>query len=62
MTEQNKDGRANTGKQLCSPNEPFGVVIEMGFFLNKISPFGSVLSDVLLCRLFYAQTYTLHTD
>ncbi len=30
----------NTGKQLCSPNEPFVVVLEKGFFLNKISPFG----------------------
>ncbi len=30
----------NTGKQLCSPNEPFVVVLEKGFFLNEISPFG----------------------
>ncbi len=30
----------NTGKQLCSPNEPFVVVLEKYIFLNKISPFG----------------------
>ncbi len=30
----------NTGKQLCSPNEPFVVVLEKGFFKNEISPFG----------------------
>ncbi len=31
----------NTGKQLCSPNEPFVVVLEKGFFfLNEISSFG----------------------
>ncbi len=31
----------NTGKQRCSPNEPFVVVLEKGFFfLNEISPFG----------------------
>ncbi len=30
----------NTGTQLCSPNEPFVVVLEKGFLKNKISPFG----------------------
>ncbi len=30
----------NTGKQLCSPNEPFVVVLEKGFKKNEISPFG----------------------
>ncbi len=30
----------NTGKQLCSPRKPFVVVLEKGFFLNEISPFG----------------------
>ncbi len=30
----------NTGKQLCSPNEPFVVVLEKGFFKNERSPFG----------------------
>ncbi len=30
----------NTGKQLCSPNEPFVVVLEKGFLKNEISPFG----------------------
>ncbi len=31
----------NTGKQLCSPNEPFVVVLEKGFFFfYEISPFG----------------------
>ncbi len=29
----------NTGKQLCRPNEPFVVVLENIYFLNKISPF-----------------------
>ncbi len=36
----------NTEKQLCSPNEPFFVVLEKGFFLNKIFPFGGVLWDL----------------
>ncbi len=30
----------NTWKQRCSPNEPFVVVLEKGFFKNEISPFG----------------------
>ncbi len=30
----------NKGNQLCSPNEPFAVVLEKGFSKNKISPFG----------------------
>ncbi len=31
----------NTGKQLCSPNKLFVVVLEKGFnFFNEISPFG----------------------
>ncbi len=30
----------NTGKLLCSPNEPFVVVLEKGFFKNEISPCG----------------------
>ncbi len=51
----------NTGKQLCSPNELFVVVLEKGFFKNEISPFGV---DFEICNFvdrFHAQT-PLHTD
>ncbi len=37
----------NTGKQLCSPNEPFVVVPENGFKKNEISPFGV---DFEICK------------
>ncbi len=37
----------NTGKQLCSPNEPFVVVLEKGFLKNEISPFGV---DFEICK------------
>ncbi len=46
---------------VCSPNEPFVVVLEKGFF-NEISPFGVDFEVCNFVDLFYAQTYTLHTD
>ncbi len=49
-------------KKCCSPNEPFVVVLEKGFFKNKISPFGVDFEICNFVDLFYAQTYTLHTD
>ncbi len=30
----------NHRKKVCSPKEPFVVVLEKGFFKNEISPFG----------------------
>ncbi len=50
----------NTGKQLCSPNEPFVVVLENRFFFkNEISPFEVDFEICNFVDLFYAQTYTL---
>ncbi len=38
----------NTGKQLCSPNEPFVVVLEKGFFKTKYLPLEWTLRFVTL--------------
>ncbi len=50
----------NTGKQLCSPNEPFVVVLEKGFLKNKISPFGV---DFEICKFVdrFMPKHTLYT-
>ncbi len=50
----------NTGKQLCSPNEPFVVVLEKGFLKNEISPFGV---DFEICNFvdFFMPKHTHYT-
>ncbi len=50
----------NTGKQLCSPNEPFVVVLEKGFFKNEISPFGVDFETCNFVDLFMPK-YTHYT-
>ncbi len=50
----------NTWKQLCSPDEPFVVVLEKGFFKNEISPFGV---DFEICNFVdrFMPKHTLYT-
>ncbi len=48
-------------EQLCSPNEPFVVVLEKGFFLNEISSFGVDFESCNFVDLFMPE-YTHYTD
>ncbi len=54
----------------CSPNEPCVVVLEKGFFLNEISPFGVdfeifyfvdlfMLSNLIYLIMFGKQTHSV---
>ncbi len=54
----------NKGKQLCSPNLVFCSSWKGIFKKRNISLWSGLLKrwDLKLCRSFYAQTYTLHTD
>ncbi len=51
-----------TGKQLCSPNKPFVVVLEKVFFLNEISPFGVDFEICNFADRFMPKPYSRNTD